>query len=279
MKLTLEDVFQLELTSKELHVYLCEVTPEAARMMLLFNTHNRAVRPAHVRRLARQMTDGRFLVNGDVVAYDWDGVLLDGQHRLEAVLKAGVAVTMIILTGLDPKAQETMDQSTKRTGPDVLRLRDVDVPQASRYAAVARNELLMAGIEEPTPQELADEVEDQFHDIAEAVHVQRRCVQAGLRGGAIYGTAWLYLARVDRAAADSFFDTLVTGAGLADNDPRLILRDALLRRGRELVNSGRDLSRLYQALHVFVKVWNAWRQGRTHGKVFRPTNTNRPFAV
>lgn len=72
-----------------------EVTPQLASSWLgECNTHNRHVVEAHVNRLARDMKAGRWILTHQGIAFSPNRVLLDGQHRLWAVVMSETTVPM-----------------------------------------------------------------------------------------------------------------------------------------------------------------------------------------
>lgn len=98
------------------------VTPQMAAKWLEGNTHNRPVRTAAVMKYAADMKAGRWRQTHQGIAFDYDGVLLDGQHRLFAVLEADTNVIMQVGYGFDPEGQAFMDSGIHRTVVDVARL-------------------------------------------------------------------------------------------------------------------------------------------------------------
>ncbi len=63
------------------------------------------------------------MFNGDPIRFDIDEILRDGQHRLEAAVRAGETIEVLVVYGLAPQAQETMDLGRKRTVADALQMR------------------------------------------------------------------------------------------------------------------------------------------------------------
>lgn len=76
------------------------ITPEIAEDMLSRNCdNNRKVRPRHVETLADIMRRGLFYgLNGQTIVVDKNGTLLDGQHRLLAVVKSGTTQEFLVAT-------------------------------------------------------------------------------------------------------------------------------------------------------------------------------------
>jgi hypothetical protein len=99
------------------------LTPELATELLEHNTWNRPISDAHVKRIAKQITDGRWRFNGDTIKLSTEHDVLDGQHRCWAVVETKIPVDTIIVTGIDKAAFATIDTLRKpRTGGDVIAL-------------------------------------------------------------------------------------------------------------------------------------------------------------
>src|SRR3954467_14111979 len=81
-------VFLAVLAEMVIRGYLVEVTPDLAAQWLRANTGNRPVREAHVRSLAEEITADRWKVTHQGIAFSLSGRLMDGQHRLRAVIRA-----------------------------------------------------------------------------------------------------------------------------------------------------------------------------------------------
>lgn len=77
-----------------------DVTPELARVWLRANTRNRNTRERAVTEYARDMVAGHWNLNGEAIKFAYDGSLLDGQHRLRAVIEADATVQMLVVVGL-----------------------------------------------------------------------------------------------------------------------------------------------------------------------------------
>lgn len=73
-----------------------DISPEMAQLWLDTRTKNRRIRNGHVRELAAEMKAGRWDITHQGIAFDSNGFLVDGQHRLSAIVMAGVTVTMLV---------------------------------------------------------------------------------------------------------------------------------------------------------------------------------------
>lgn len=99
------------------------VTPEMAMGLLERNELNRPLDHNHVQRIARQIADNRWQFNGDTIKIAETNDVLDGQHRLWAIVEAKRAVESVIIYGIKREAFATIDTLRKpRSGADIIAL-------------------------------------------------------------------------------------------------------------------------------------------------------------
>lgn len=97
------------------------VTPEQAAEWLAESNHgNRQLRSRNVSYLRREIEDGRWEHTHQGIAFYEDGTLADGQHRLTAIVEAGVGVMMNVTRGLSRSANSKIDDGLNRTKLDTL---------------------------------------------------------------------------------------------------------------------------------------------------------------
>jgi hypothetical protein len=94
------------------------VTPEMASMMLLGNRDNRKVKQTVVDYLANEIKLGRWQLTHQGVAISETGRLLDGQHRLLAIVKSGIPCKMMVTTGAHDETFMVLDSGVKRNLSD-----------------------------------------------------------------------------------------------------------------------------------------------------------------
>lgn len=92
---------------------------------------------SRVMRYAQAMKDGHWRLSPEPIVIDVNGDITNGQHRLEAVRKAGVTVMMTVTTGWDPDTIEVMDQGITRSNAQLLALNSNYGGYASRYSGAA----------------------------------------------------------------------------------------------------------------------------------------------
>ena len=99
------------------------IGPDEAAKILEEQTDNRDVTQKKVADYARQMTDGRWMLNGEPIIFDWFDRLLDGQHRLWAVIESGKTIKFDTTRGVDPAVFVTIDTGRSRDAKDLLSIR------------------------------------------------------------------------------------------------------------------------------------------------------------
>ena len=82
-----------------------DITPEVASQWLMKNIANRKPSKAKVRKLAIDLKEQNWVANADAVRFNKNDVLIDGQHRLMAVIESGVTIKhALVARGLSEKA-------------------------------------------------------------------------------------------------------------------------------------------------------------------------------
>lgn len=236
------------------------VSPETARRWLGQNTNNRRLRRSLVTSYARDMANGNWLLDGAPIRFAADGTLLDGQHRLHAIVEANITLPLFVIRGLNPETQAVMDIGGKRSAADALRLRGTE-GDVKDIAAVARSLLMFQTGTKPTHAEVLRFAEEHVDELEAAARVGRHVGAQGLRGGSLYGTAFFILSQIDADAAAVFFTQLASGANLGRGNPILTLRNKFLQDlpgGR-----ARDVTSLRKNIAYIFLAWNAWRDGRS----------------
>lgn len=102
------------------------MTPEAAGKLLTRTEElgytNRSLRKRKVEKFAHAITAGQWQATHQAVAVSPDGGVLDGQHRLAAVVASGQAVEMTVARNAPPESFGVIDNGTARTAADALKI-------------------------------------------------------------------------------------------------------------------------------------------------------------
>jgi hypothetical protein len=127
----------------EVKLSFCRVTPELAAEWLNRNPKNRRVKKKTVDAYAMDMRNGAWLPTHQGIAFDATGKLLDGQHRLLAIVQSKHPVTMLVTHGWPPanggkhKTMDAVDRGVARSLADQLHLQHgIEPKEAARVVQI-----------------------------------------------------------------------------------------------------------------------------------------------
>lgn len=237
-----------------------KITPERAQEMLGANRRNRSLRLRHIQTLAADMAAGNWRMNGETIKFAKDGTLLDGQHRLAAVIESGATIEMMVVTNLELSDQETMDAGRKRTLSDVLALRGED-NSSTLASAIAiywqRHNGQITNHASPTNQQ-AIAILEEHPALRYSVNFVGKAAKTLRYPRGLAATLHYEMSLLNADDAADFWSKLETGLGLHERHPVYILRRRLADNAAVI---GRKLDRIM--LHAYtIKAWNAYREGR-----------------
>ncbi len=244
-----------------------DVTPELAQRWLALNRHNRSLRERQADLYATDMTNGDWRWTGETIKFADDGSLIDGQHRLRAVVIAEVTVPFLVVRGLEAQAQEDVDRGLPRKFYDVLKLRG-EINAAGLAALIRRVHAWEIGHRRDISKATATaaqmlrtlEAHPELRDFTREAH---RISEGSELSASLIAFSWWAAARLDEDDAAFFFERFADGQNLIKGDPIYELRKALHLMA-ENVRGTR--SQTHQLAIVF-KAWNAYRQGETVGQL------------
>lgn len=99
------------------------ITPAIAAMWLENNDINRKLSRARVNQYARAMQADRWMQNNDAICLSEDDTLLNGQHRLHAIIQSGCTVRMMVRRNVPKEAMQHMDRQLTRSYTHQLQMR------------------------------------------------------------------------------------------------------------------------------------------------------------
>ena len=98
-----------------------DITPDMAKKILAHrNKNNRPIRYTHLEKLSEAIEKDEWKVTNQGIAFDADGNLIDGQHRLAAILQTRKTVKMMVATNMDAGIFDVVDTGSKRSTGDAL---------------------------------------------------------------------------------------------------------------------------------------------------------------
>lgn len=257
-----------------------DITPDLATSILDGNTQNRNIRQAVVDRYASDMQRGTWDgENGQSVVLSPDGCVIDGQHRLWAIVDSGITQRMLVVSNVPMHAQVNMDTQAKRTFGDVLKLRGES--QSIELAAVVRRVALwQAGYRKsgkaysPSHNELLAML-DSWPGLRHSISVALAARRVLAIPGSVLGLCHWLFDELDPEDCDHFF-ALIRGEheGLPKRHPVRVLHETMARISGPRARVAHDVATAY-----VIKAWNAYRDGREIGLLrYRPGGANpEPF--
>lgn len=218
--------------SRQVRTRTMLVTPDQAARWIAddVNQQNRHMRPDRVRFFVDLIKSGRFQLTHQGIAFDVNGILVDGQHRLAAIVKAGMAVEMMVSEGVAPKTRYAIDSGIRRSPTDNMviargwthRKAEIITP------AIMSIHRYIDGSTVPLNQDELDERAGRFNSAIEWVAE----VSAGMKkqrflSAPVVG-AFIYAYGSSPEAIKRAFSDLNTGAISDPKDPILLLRDVIM---------------------------------------------------
>ena len=250
------------------------ISPEMAGVMLeqasKSGFRNRNISDRRVRFLAHLIESGQWLDSNDCICIDTDGILLNGYHRLTAIIRTSQSIWVTIKRGMDRKTFRGMDTGKKRSPGDVLIIEGVK--NANMVARALRLSITYEQDGISLFKQRLDELMVSNSDIYQAYLDNPEIVDScifikSLRmlvrlmpPGFLSFTHYLLTHRdpnwsmhYGTAVVDNFFQKLNADGMSEPHEPTYHFRKRLLED--KLAVGGKQLT-LYLKYLMFVKVWN-----------------------
>jgi hypothetical protein len=242
------------------------ITPAKAEEMLEANTTNRPLSRSVVKSFAEAMARGDWMVTHQGIAFDVNGQLVDGQHRLAAVIESDLAVEMTVFTEVEEGTFDVLDTGRRRNAADVLAIEGEK--SSSTLAAMVRiiwlyenrPDLAWSGSAAVVTNHQIVETLEQHPKLRDFVPIGEQIAAAtGMMKSAAGASSYLVSRAATKAQLDRWLDGIIDGAGLTKSDPRLIFRRVMFAMARR--QAGQAMRRRDTREHValYLKAFNAWR--------------------
>ena len=259
------------------------ITPQRARQLLASNAeNNRNPKTAKIPQYARDMMEGHWDSNtGETIKVDTEGVLIDGQNRMHAVVMAGTAVYFDVVYDVPRAAMRVLDSGATRTAADKMKI--FGAHDRFRAAAIIRWAIMWdakvflgrGGRFNPTHSEILARFESEPAAFDQATRRATDCQSRGLGTGAPIGVAHYLFDRIDPERTHQFFDQYISGANLPERSPVLVLRNRMGRRRDDRTTAPEQLA-------LFIRAWNFFRKDEPTSQLIivgsgKLTNDNFPM--
>lgn len=255
------------------------VTPEEAQAWLGANHKNRRIRSVGVSAYAKDMAAGRWTLNGESIKIDKHGNLVDGQHRLSAVIESDSPVEMLVVTGLEPEAMDTVDTGMKRTTADVLGMggeKNQTILAAMLRRLVLRSEgrHIIQGTAAPTMASALAYLGDHSDVRYSAEFAANSGITKIIAPSVIGCGHWLF-GQIDTTARDFFMGRIID-EDVPPNHPARTLKGKMIAQRLAGKRPTSD-----ETMYYLIRSWNLYRNGETPTRIHLPreglSNANFPM--
>lgn len=261
---------------------LVDVTPQLAEEWLEKNEINRKLDTKRVRMYASAMRLGAWRVSNDDICMDPTGMLLNGQHRLHAVVQSGLTVPMFVKFNMPTETIGTMDRGKTRNYADHLRWRG-EQSVALLGAALRLSLQLHLGIADGGTRGDADHDAflDKHPEIRDSVRLADRIKSyiVAATPSSIAAAHWI-IGSVQPGSTEEverFFKQLANPTNQPDGSPVLAVNHRLITI---LQQQQKYHSRDY--VYLFVQGWNLYATGtKAHNlrRLRMRRRTDGPFSL
>jgi hypothetical protein len=244
------------------------VGPELAEEFLESNRDNRRLVTARVLRFAEDMEAKRWKnYHPHGISFDWDGRLVDGQHRLAAIALSGASIIMRVTRGLDPAMHAVFDLGAARMTGDVLRRGGVN--NATHAGTIASMlylydnypDVLWHNPRYPSKTYQLEFATEHNAALQEAIHAAQQIFRTSRIPRSAYGVLYMLVDRYGMLDDwDDWHGSLLTGAGLQKGDPRLTLRNYFSHQDR--ARDGQGIWARQRNLAVVLKAYRYYKEGK-----------------
>lgn len=250
------------------------ITPTMAKKYLETSRGNRPISQDTVRSYAKTMMDGKWRLNGVPIIFDSEKRLLDGHHRLHAIIAANRAIEMSVTYGVDSDVFTTYDCGRHRSLGQILAMNGIESYNNVAAVVAVNTTLEMTGrIRSNNSAKTGRMTNDMYFDkwkddpesyndctkFARQMYAVARILRISWIGGLTY-----YLTHKGGYQADfvkRFFTAVcnleTTGISAADELRKFILRN-------ERNNDSKKLTDEY-LFAIVVKAWNAYARDKVVG--------------
>ena len=247
------------------------ITPQKAKIYLARSKGNRALSPVKINQYRKAIEDGTFVVSHQGIAFDQEGKLVDGHHRLSAIVETAKSVTVLVTRGLPHEVLATIDTGRPRGFGDHLKMYSSGVTETKTLAALLKSVLSIeahvfggAAIFAALTRTYANtELEVEFEEYKDILMWARNChkgLRQPLRISASVEGAIIFAATCTSTDLTPFLTGLLSGKDLDEHSPALTLRNWLitLRTGKNGVKeTHRNIFKVLTAVRAYIlgKSW------------------------
>ncbi|MBQ0113312.1 MAG: hypothetical protein KBT03_09305 [Bacteroidales bacterium] len=159
------------------------ITPLMAKQYLATSKGNRFLKRGAVEKYARDIKANKWLLNGETIIFDEDGVLKDGHHRMAAIIKAEHPIVSFVVRGVPKEDTELIDGGCARTVSDNLKMSGKDIEFYSTANVSLANFCIgkEKGICTPSTSEVEDFILENYDAFCFCLDLSNKCKVNGIK--------------------------------------------------------------------------------------------------
>jgi len=253
---------------------------EAVMLLDMLPPNQRGISEKHVTAYAADMAAGQWQISNDAITITNSGQLINGQHRMTAVVKCGQTQEFLVMTIPDDEAPmmfKQMDQGKPRTNADVLKTRGYTrvMPRSAlavagwRHDQTGKPETMTNAYYRPTPSQLEEWI-DTNAPLEPTIDIYQSLSSLSCPAYMV-ALHHIWCRNGHTIAAPDFWRQVATGDTPFQSGPWW-LREKLMRHKsatRRLESIGRQAEA--------IQAWNVYISGRKAKRL--QWNPHRPFPV
>jgi len=239
------------------------ITPSNAAAILTANKSNRRIKERHVSFLVSEILEGRWHSNtGESIKIATDGTLIDGQHRLSAIVKSNKALNILVCRDMDKEVFSVIDTGISRDAKDVFKMSNVKneigvTASLKKYIDFKNGHSTSKGSAKISNQNLLDfynknekyyqsvwnESQKNYNAFAKIISTSTICAFS------------LLFNDISKKDSEDFFNQLCSGINIT-NPTIFVLRTRLMKNKMSASKLRDSVVNAY-----IIKSWNAFRKG------------------
>lgn len=259
------------------------ISPGEAAELLTENRSNRPLSKSVVNGFAEAMRRGEWKLTHQGIAFDENGNLVDGQHRLTAIVESGVPVETLVFREVGSDTFDVLDAGRKRNAADALSI----AGEKSTLLLASMIRIVWLYTNRPdsswsggnatvtTPQVL--ETLEKYPKIRDYTATGEEIARAtGTIKSAAGGASFLVSRNNSKRKLEPWFEGLIEGAGLGKADARLRYRNHMLNLARRKAGEVQRRRDSREHVWIYLTAFNAWAHGEPLPQIRYTTDKSMP---
>lgn len=257
------------------------ISPEYAQQILNSkNNNNRPIKRTNLNRLVKAIDNDEWQVTNQGIAFDPEGNLLDGQHRLLAIVKTGQTLKIMVARNMNPEIFNVVDTGTARMASDILHISGCGNNSKEKAAAI-KNYIFYTkypsgswsghNITKPSHYEILEEYNSEIEtwdEITKRINAHHCKFHFFNKSVAIVFYKLALEKNYSKRVIEEFLTKFYGGSNLNIDNPMLSFRNQLMQKAFR--NRGTNTQRFL--LNCFIRLFNMYLNDVKKTKFIAPPN-------